>query len=92
MFTHLFSKRSHTNAGEVVDREAGVSGIVCGEDARKAGAQDVILHSFLKFRHAHRLGQVLKQDLDEDTAARGRFLFVEMDDREDVPADGIGTQ
>jgi hypothetical protein len=34
----------------------------------------------------------LKQDLDEDTAARGGFLFVEMDYREHMPAKSICRQ
>jgi hypothetical protein len=34
----------------------------------------------------------LEEDFDEDSTAGRGFFFVEVDDREDVPTNGIGGQ
>lgn len=34
----------------------------------------------------------MEKYFDEDTAARSRLILVQMDDRQNVPADGIGTE
>lgn len=39
MFTHLFCERTHTDTGEVVDRESGVSRVVQWEKPVKAGSK-----------------------------------------------------
>jgi hypothetical protein len=69
MLAHLFRERAHANAGEVIDGEACVSRGIGGENAREAGSKDVILQSFMQFRHPHSFSQILKEDLDENTAA-----------------------
>jgi hypothetical protein len=45
----------------------------------------------LQFLHAHGLGEILKKNLDEDTTAGGGFLFIQMNDRQYVPSDGVGA-
>jgi hypothetical protein len=42
MLTHFFGKHSHTNAGEVIDRETCIAWFIGREDAGKAWAKDLI--------------------------------------------------
>ena len=91
MLAHSFGEAPHAYAGEVVDCETGVAriGVVHGEDAFEAGLEDVVFEAGLQAAHAHCFGKVLKEDFDEDTAARGCFFFVKMNDRKDMPADRV---
>ena len=45
-----------------------------------------------QFRQSKVLSEILKENLDEDTTARCRFVFVHVDDRHDVPAKGISAE
>jgi hypothetical protein len=89
VFAHVFGQDTHTNAGEVVDREAGVARVLGREKTLETWSQDLVSEPGLQGRQAHVLCKILEQDLDEDTAAGGGFLFVKMDHREDMPANGI---
>lgn len=91
---HFFGQCPHADAGKVVDGESGVSGVgrVHGEDAFVARAEDVVFHPGLELGGAHGFGQILEKDLQEDPRARGGFILIQMDDGEDVPADGIRGQ
>lgn len=89
MLAHVFGQNTHANAGEVIDRETGMSRVIRGEETLKAWPQNLITESGLQAGQAHVLSKVLEQNLDEDTAARGGFLFVEMNHRKNMPADGI---
>jgi hypothetical protein len=92
MFTHLFSKRTHTNAGEVVDGESGVARIVQWEKPVKAWSKDRIGQAFFELGHSHMLGEVLEKNLDENTAARGGFFFIQVNQRKHMPANSIITE
>lgn len=92
MFTHLFRERTHTNAGEVVDREPGVARVVQGEKAVEARPKDRIGQAFFEFGHSHMLGEILEQNLDENTATRGGFFFIQMNQRKHMPPDSIVTK
>jgi hypothetical protein len=69
MLAHFFGESTHPDASKVVDGKASVPRSIGGEDTSKAGTKNVIPHSFLKLLHAQGLGQLLEEDLDEDTAA-----------------------
>lgn len=90
MLSHLFSQNTHANAGKVVDGESDVAGVLAGEDAFEAGAESFVSHACSQLDHADFLRDVLKQDLDEDTAAGRGFILVQVDDGEAVPAEGVG--
>ena len=92
MFTHFFSKRTHANTSEVVDGESGVARVVQREEPVKAGPKNGIGQAFLEFGHAHVLGEILKENLDKNTAARGSFFLVQVDQRKHVPANTIVTK
>ena len=93
MVAHSLGEAAHAYAGEVVDCEAGIAriGVVHGKDALEAGLEDVVFEAGLQAAHAHCFGEVLKEDFDENTAAGGCFFFVEVDNREHMPADGVGA-
>jgi hypothetical protein len=59
------------------------------EDALQTGLQSLVAHTCLQFRRAQVFLEIFKQNLDEDTACRRRFLFVEVDNGQDVPANGV---
>ena len=82
MFAHFFGQTAHADTGEVVDCEAGVPGIgmVHWEDAFEAGSEDLIFEAGLEGTHSHCFREILEEDFDKDTAAGGRFFFVEVDD------------
>ena len=48
-----------------------------------------ILESFVELGQAQVLGYLLKEDLDEDSAGRGCFIFVQMDVLQHRPWKGI---
>lgn len=91
MLAHVLGQHTHADAGEVIDREAGVAGVVQWEEALEAGAQDLVPHAFLQLRQAHVLSEVLEEDLDEDTATGCRLLLIHVDDRHDMPANRVGA-
>lgn len=92
MFSHLLSDTSHANAREVIDREACTSWIVRGEETLIVGPQEVVFKTGLQFRHAQSLCKILEQYLNKDATAGGGFVLVQVDDRHDMPADGIRAQ
>ena len=92
MLTHSLGEYTHSNTGKVIDGESSVPGVVSRKDTAKAGRENVILHAFLKFRKSKCFSQVLEQDFDENTAARGGFIFIQMNYRKNVPSDCISTQ
>jgi hypothetical protein len=89
LLAHVFRQYTHTDTSEVVDGKSGVSGVLCWEETLEAGAENLISEAGLQARKTQILCQVLEEDLDEDTAAGGGLLFVKMDDRQNMPADGI---
>ena len=83
---------AEADAGEVVDGEAHVARVVGGEDAREARPEDVVAQALLQLRHAHGLDEVLEEDLDEDAAAGGRLVLVEVHHAQHVPGDGVAAE
>ena len=81
MFAHFLCETTHADTGEVIDCETGVAlvGVVHGEDAVEAGAEDVVFEARLESSHTHCFREVLEEDLDENTAAGGGFVFVQVD-------------
>ena len=49
------------------------------EDAFEARSKDFIFEAGLEGTHSHCFGEVLEENFYEDTAAGGRFFFVEVD-------------
>jgi hypothetical protein len=92
MLAHAFRQLAHADARKVVDGEARVARVVCREDAGEALLQLLRIQLRPQLRHAQRLGQVLKEDLDEDAAAGRRVLFVQAHDREHVPAQPVRAE
>lgn len=92
MLSHLLGQAAHADAGEVIDGEARVARDVHGEEAIEAGAEEVVSETGLQRGHAEGFGEVLEEDLDEDAAAGGGVVFVQVDDGQDVPADGVGAE
>lgn len=45
----------------------------------------------MQFLHAHGLREILKENFNENATARSRFLLIQMNDRHDVPSNGIGA-
>ncbi|KND94813.1 hypothetical protein TOPH_00683 [Tolypocladium ophioglossoides CBS 100239] len=90
--SHLFGKSTHANAREVVDGESDIPGIVLGEHALEVRPQNLVGRSLPQFLQANFLDDALKQYLDEDAAPGRRLVFVQVDDRQAVPADGIHSE
>lgn len=89
MLAHVFRQHTHTNTGEVVDRETGVTRVFCREQTLEAGPQDLVSETGLQARKTEVLGEVLEQNLDEDTATGRGLLLIHMDHRQNVPANGV---
>lgn len=89
MLAHVFGQHAHANAGEVIDGEASVTRVLSREKTLEAGPQDLISEPGLQAWQAHMFSQVLEQNLDEDTTARGSLFLVEVDHRQDVPSNGV---
>ena len=89
MLAHIFCQQAKTDAGEVVDREPGVAWVVHREESFETRPENLISHAFMQFRQAQVLSEILEENLDEDTTARSCLLFVQVDDGQHVPADGI---
>lgn len=66
-----------------------MSRVLRREETLKAWPQNLVTETGLQAGQAHVLSKILEQNLDENTAAGGGFLLVEMDHRKDMPADGI---
>jgi hypothetical protein len=92
MFTHLLCERTHTNTGKVVDGESGVARVVQWEEPVKAGSKDRIGQAFFELGDSHMLGEILEQNLDENTAARGGFFFIQVNQRKHMPTNCIVTE
>jgi hypothetical protein len=89
VLAHVFRQHTHTNTGEVIDRETGVTRVLCWEQTLEAGPQNLVSETGLQARKTKVLGEILEQNLDEDTATgRGLFL-VHMDYGQNVPANGV---
>lgn len=91
MLTHLLRQDPHADTGEVVDRETRVTRFVGREDAGEARTKDLIFQAFLQRRHTKCFGEILEQNLDEDSATGRGLVFVEMHHTENVPAYGFGS-
>lgn len=89
MLAHVLRQHTHTNTGEVVDREASVSRVLCGEQTLEAGPQDLVSETGLQTRKSEVLCEILEQNLDKDTAARSGLLFIHMDYGQNMPANGV---
>ena len=92
MLPEVLSQSSQTNGGEEVDGEPGVSGIVSWHQTFPGLGHGGIPGPVTQLGHAQELGQLLEQDLDEDPGAGGCVVFIEFDDLEHLPADGVGVQ
>lgn len=91
IFSHLLGNSSHADRSEVVDGESCIAGVVVRKESFEVGSEKVFLEAVLQFLHAHGLREILKEDFDENTTARSRFLLIQMNDRHDVPSNGIGA-
>lgn len=89
MLAHVLGQYTHTDTGEVVDRETSMTRVLCGEETLKAWSKDFISEAGLQSRKTKVLCQVLEENFDEDTAAGCGLLFVEMNHRQDVPTNSI---
>lgn len=89
MCSHLLGESTHSNTRKVVDGESDVAGVFLGEETFQVGPQGLVCHTCPQLGHTHLLRDELKQDLDKDTAARRRFVLVEVDDGQAVPAKGV---
>lgn len=92
MLSHILRQCTHTDASEVVDGEPGVAWIVLWKQALITRLEDRIVQMFLKLRHSQNLGEILKEDLDEYSTAGGRFLFIQVNHRQDVPTYCVGAK
>ena len=92
MLTHVLRQNAKPDASEVIDGESNVTRIVHWEQAFEARAKYLILESFPQAAQAEVFAEVLEEDLDKDSTTRCGFFFVEMDDGQDVPADGIRAE
>ena len=85
MRPQVFSQTSQVNTGEEVDGKPGISGeqpLPCLGHAAVPGP----LH---QLGQPNELCQLLKQNLDKYPGAEGCVVFVQLDDREHTPANGI---
>lgn len=89
MLAHVLGQHAHANAGEIIDREPGVSRVFRREKALEARTQNLISEAGLQTGQAKILCQILEQDLDENSATGRGLLFIDMDNRQDMPSDGV---
>ena len=66
--------------------------VVHREETLETGPEDLVCHVLAQFWQSKVLSEILEENLDEDTTARRRFLFIHVDNRHDVPAKGIGAE
>lgn len=81
MVAHFLRETAHADTCEVVNCETGITlvGVVHGEDAVEARAEDVVFEARLEGSYSHCFREVLEEDLDEYTAAGGSLVFVQVD-------------
>ena len=92
MLPEVFGESSETDRGEEVDGETGVGRVIAGEDAFECGLQGGVACTGHELGHAHVLGELLEEDLDEDPGRAGGLILVEVDDGEDLPRVGVGEE
>lgn len=90
VLAHVLGQHAHADRGEVVDGETGVLRIVLGEEPLPVLLQARLAEAFGERLEAELLLDLLKEDLDKDSRAAGRVLFVHVDDGERGPAHTVG--
>jgi hypothetical protein len=86
MLSHLLGQNTHANTGKVVDGESDIAGVIRGEDAFEVRSQSFVGQACPQLGQSGFLQDMLKQDLDEDTATGRSLIFVEVNDAKAVPA------
>lgn len=86
MLSHLLGQNTQANTGKVVDGESDVAGVIRGEDAFEVRSQSFVGQACPELRQPSFFQDMLKQNLDEDTATRRSLIFVEMNDAKAMPA------
>lgn len=93
MLSHVFSQRTEADAGEEVDGESRVLGVVLGEETLEEGSgRRVVKEAFLHLFKSNVFEDLLEHDLDKDTRGRGGILFRHAHDVQDRPRDSITGQ
>ena len=87
--THFVGEVAHLDGGEVVNGEGDVATGIVTEDALEIGLQGLVAQACLELRGAQVLLEIFKEEADEDTAGCRSLFLSQLNDRKDMPADGI---
>ena len=91
MLSKSIRQRAEANTGKEVDGITRVARDIAG---KHTGVPLTLLRvgrleTISQFRHSHRFGHFLDQNLDKDTRGRRRFILVQVNERQNRPGHRI---
>ena len=89
---HPLRQNAHTNRREEIDTKPRVLRVVCREYPRQSRLQRIIPQLRRQRLNPYARSEILNQNFDEDSAARGSVCFVEFDIMKNTPINTIRSE